>query len=435
MIYSVFECIATISECIILYIFLIMALQYRVFSEARKVVVTSFFLIVSLVNAIIFDNLNHLFNLEYIYMISYIAILFIFARVALQGKWWHQCSLILISIILVFIINLIITICSGIILKDNYSALLLMRNPTRVFLLVVSKVSLAVFLFFVCNIVRSKKMILHTAQCVVAIFVFVFSVIIGVTIEKMLLDNIVPMKYATIIMISLSIIIILILFIFMQFSKINQFELNRISLQTRLYDDGEKYIELARWNKSIRTIRHDMNNHLIAIKQLIYEHKYQNTLEYIKKIEDNISDIPHMINSNNSVLNAILDVKRMICHNEHIDLKCYIQNDLPDFDDFAFSTILGNLIDNATEAERKEEQKEIRLAIESDGNNIRITIQNKIHKPVLRNGQLPETSKKDRQNHGLGMASIFETISRNDGAIDFYEQDGWLIVDVLLPVR
>lgn len=309
-----------------------------------------------------------------------------------------------------------------------------MRNPTRVFLLMISKIALSVLLFFICNAIKKKKISLHIIQCIIAIIVFIFSIAIGITVEKMLLDNIVPIKYATIIMISLSIIIVLIFFIFMQFSKINQSELYRIALQTRIHDDEEKYAELIQWNKSVRTIRHDMNNHLISIRRLVSEQNYQSALEYIKRIENSIADIPSMSNTNNPVLNAILDIKRMICHNEGIDLKCYIQNDLPEFDNFSFSTVLGNLLDNAIEAERKEDKKEIRLAIESDSNNIRITIQNKIKKPILKNGLLPQTSKKDKQNHGLGMSSIYETIANKNGVLDFYERNSWFIVDVLLPM-
>lgn len=128
------------------------------------------------------------------------------------------------------------------------------------------------------------------------------------------------------------------------------------------------------------------------------------------------------------MLNAILDLKRVICKNENIDLKCYIQSNLPEFDDVAFSTIFGNLIDNAIEAEIKE----IRLAVEVLGTYLHITIQNRIQTSVLINGEFPKTTKFDNMNHGLGIYSINETIAQNNGAIEFYEQDGWFVADVLM---
>jgi len=65
---------------------------------------------------------------------------------------------------------------------------------------------------------------------------------------------------------------------------------------------------------------------------------------------------------------------------------------------------------------------------------LRITIQNNISSEVLVNGKLPKTSKSDKINHGLGIESINNTVSKNNGAIEFYEQDGWFISDVLMPI-
>ncbi|MCD7891426.1 MAG: GHKL domain-containing protein [Ruminococcus sp.] len=124
----------------------------------------------------------------------------------------------------------------------------------------------------------------------------------------------------------------------------------------------------------------------------------------------------------------------MICKNEGIDIKCYVQKNLPEFDDMIFSTIFGNLIDNAIESERRENIKEIRLAIESIGTYLHITIQNRIHEPILVNGRLPKTQKKDKINHGIGMHSITETLSQIDGVIEIYERDTWFVADVILPI-
>ena len=74
------------------------------------------------------------------------------------------------------------------------------------------------------------------------------------------------------------------------------------------------------------------------------------------------------------IVNAILDTKRAICRQENIDLKCYLQSDLPETDNYAFSAVFGNLFDNAIEAEKNESEKAIRLAVETFRGCIRITI-------------------------------------------------------------
>jgi sensor histidine kinase regulating citrate/malate metabolism len=96
--------------------------------------------------------------------------------------------------------------------------------------------------------------------------------------------------------------------------------------------------------------------------------------------------------------------------------------------------VFGNLFDNAIEAETKEKLKEIRLSVDMFGSYLHIVIQNRISKQVLINGKLPETSKSEKKNHGIGMHNVIDTVNIRNGVIEFYEQDGWFIADVLLPI-
>ena len=317
-------------------------------------------------------------------------------------------------------------------MNEEYDDLLLMRNPARIFLLFLSKLGLLCILIPAANIIRKKKITLHLFQGVISVIALTVSIVAGITIEKMILEHLLPPLYATIIMSSLAIINILLLFIMVQFSVQNQTQLNQVALQTRLNDDEKKLQESVQWSKSVRTLQHDLSNHLISISQFIKSGEDNKALAYIEKISGNLPDAPAFTDTNNPTLNAILDLKRIICQKENINLKCYIQKDLAPFDDTAFSTVFGNIMDNAIEAEKKESQKEIRLSLESKGAYLHITVQNRIHSPILVNGELPNTTKHDKRNHGLGMYSVKETVAQNNGAINIYEKDGWLIVDVLM---
>lgn len=429
MIYTIAEFIATVSDCVILFGFLIASLSFKKIPILPKIVITSLFSAVMILNIVI---LNYHFTLEGVFTVFYLIILFSFSAIVLQGKWWHQLVLCLVGLAGIFLINAIITVLSSIILNEEYDNLLLMRNPARIFLLFLSKLSLLCILIPAANIIRKKKITLHLFQGVISIIALTVSIIAGITIEKMILEHLLPPLYATIIMSSLAIINILLLFIMVQFSVQNQTQLNQVALQIRLNDDEKKLQESVQWSKSVRALRHDLSNHLISISQFIKSGEDNKALAYIEKISGNLPDAPPFTDTNNPTLNAILDLKRIICQKENINLKCYIQKDLAPFDDTAFSTVFGNIMDNAIEAEKNEQQKEIRLSLESKGAYLHITVQNRIHIPVLVNGELPNTTKRDKRNHGLGMYSVMETITQNNGAINIYEKDGWLIVDVLM---
>lgn len=435
MIYTVCEYIATGIESIILCVFLITSLQYKPMSKIKKIVGTIGFIILIIANAFLWDNVNILFSFEHLFSVSYILLLCIFSRVMLKGKWWNQAILSLVSIITVFLINILILSCSSAILENSYSEILLMRNPARIFLLFLSKLSLAALLMTMSKIITQNNYSLHIGQSVSAITVFLLSIIIGAIIEKMLLDDALTRTYATVIILCLSLIIVLFIYIAAEISKKNISEQNRIAMETRLHDDERKLKEMLEWNDSIRSLRHDMNNHLLIIKQYADDKDYLSLLQYIEKMQKNIDKTIDITATNNPALDAILNVKKTVCKKSGIDLKCYLQTDLPAIDDYFFSIVFGNLIDNAIEAELKEDIKEIRLSVTGDENNIRLTIQNRVAMKVLNSNNLPETTKSDKQHHGIGLKNVLGEIEKVNGIFDFYEENGWVIADVEIPYR
>lgn len=429
MIYTIAEFIATVTDCVILFWFLIFSLSFKKIPALLKVVITSLFSAVMILNIVV---LNYHFTLEGVFTVLYLITLFGFSAISLQGKWWHQLVLSLVGLLAIFLTNAILLVTSSFILREEYDDILIMRNPARIFLLFLSKLILLCMLIPVANMIRKRKITLHLLQSVIAIIALMVSVVAGITVEKMILEHLLPPLYATIIMVSLAIINILLIFILVQFTVQNQSQLNQVALQTRLNDDEKKLQESVQWSKSVRALRHDLSNHLISISQYIKSGEEDKALAYIEKISGSLPDAPTFTDTNNPTLNAILDLKRMICQKENISLKCYIQKDLAPFDDTAFSTVFGNIMDNAIEAEKSQPQKEIRLSLESKGAYLHITVQNRIQDPVLVDGKLPDTTKRDRSNHGLGMYSVTETVTQNNGAINIYEKDGWFIVDVLM---
>lgn len=431
MIYTISEITATAVDSIVLVAFLAYSLSFKNSCLIKNMFSSALFAIL-----FFFDTtwINTHSTLEGIFTLSYFLILFVYCKISLNGKWWYQLLLVIVELAGIFLVNAVIMIISSSLLKQDYSEILLMRNPARIFLLFISKISFIGFLLPVAIGIRKQKIIVHIVQAIISIISLVATITAGIIIEEMILDDIISIQYASIIMICLSVIDVLLLFIFIQFSAHNKSALKQVALQTRLHDDEIKIKEAVQWNKSVRKLQHDMNNHMYLIAKYIEKGQSDKALVYVRKITDNLIECPIYTDTNNQTLNAMIDLKRAVCKHEDISIKCYIQDDIPEFDDVAFCTIFGNLIDNAIEAERKEEHKEIRLSIELFGTYLKISIQNSISSPVLINGQIPKTSKSDKQNHGLGIQSVIDTVNQNNGAIDFYEQDGWLIADVLMAI-
>lgn len=404
-------------------------------SEMKRTIGTVGFITLIISNALIWDKISILFSFEHLFSVSYILLLFIFSRVMLKGKWWNQAILSLVSVITVFLVNILILSCSSAVLDNSCSEILLMRNPARIFLLFLSKLALAALLMTMSKVITQNKYTLHIGQSISAITVFLLTIIVGAIIEKMILDNSLTITYATIIILCLSSIIVLFIYIAAEISKKNLSELERIRLETRIRDDEKKLKELLEWNDSIKALRHDMNNHLLILRQYADEKDYWSLQQYLDKMNKSIAKDIEITSTNNPALDAILNVKKTLCKNAGIDMKCYLQTDLPVIDDFLFSIIFGNLIDNAIEAEEKEDIKEIRLSVTGDEKSIRLTIQNRISMSVLHSEKLPETSKSDKDNHGIGLKNVMDEVEKANGIFDLYENNGWIITDVEIPLQ
>ena len=430
MIYMISEFFATVTDAIALILFLIISLSWKLTSKAYKIIITVSFIGIYIADVLM---LNNYIDAEGILAVTYIAVFFCYCRIALKGKWIHQLLLVLAETLVLFLINALISAVSGLIIGGNFNEIVSMRNPARIFLLIISKFSLIFTLYPIARSIKSGKWTLRWKQVIIAVLLIIFSIITGSVIEKLIFDNVLNNTYSLIILGTLSAICVLLILLVFQFSIESRIAIDNAALQTRLHDEKQKMNELINWSQSIRSLHHDINNHMMIVERYIEDDQIDKALDYIKTFNEKNRLCPSYTNTETPVLNAILDGKRMICQNNNIDLKCYLQTDPLGVDDFVFCTIFGNLLDNAIEAEQKEEKKEIRLAVETNGSFLHIVVQNRVHEPVLKDGKLPKTKKSNSENHGIGITNIISTVKQQNGSIDMYEQDNWFVADVLLP--
>ena len=430
MIYTISEYTATAIDSIVLICFLAYTLSFKKPKQKLNIVTSIAFMLLFFSCVTIFNNIT---IAEGIYAAFYFLIFFMYCRISLKGKWWQQLLLVTIELAVLFLVNAVITIISASVLKSDYSSVLLMRNPVRVFLLFLSKISLIGLLFPIINGIRKQKIVLHLLQASVFIIFMILTVIIGIIIEKIILDNLIPMQYVFVIMGCISVIAVLLLFILIQFSIQNQNKLKQIVLQTRLHDNEVKMQEAVQWNQSMKALQHDLNNHIAVIASYIEKGNSDKALAYMKKISGKLEECPNYTDTNSQILNAILDLKRVVCKNKNISLKCYIQNDLPKFDDVTFSTIFGNLMDNAIEAVESSRNKEIRVYIMYFRHKFKIKVSNYYEGQLKKDGSGDYvTGKGDKINHGLGLKSVRTIVESYGGLMEISSEDFIFQVSILI---
>ncbi|EDN00352.1 ATPase/histidine kinase/DNA gyrase B/HSP90 domain protein [Pseudoflavonifractor capillosus ATCC 29799] len=101
----------------------------------------------------------------------------------------------------------------------------------------------------------------------------------------------------------------------------------------------------------------------------------------------------------------------------------------------AFCTILLNLLDNAIEASRKEDDPLLQITIKCVQEYLVCVVRNKVSPDVLAENPDLHTTKADKSSHGFGMKIISQAVERCDGILHYSVEEGFFTVKVMLPLN
>lgn len=180
--------------------------------------------------------------------------------------------------------------------------------------------------------------------------------------------------------------------------------------------------------KANRKLRHDLKNQLLAIEMRIRNGDKEDALDYIHKISNQVINTK-VIETNNETLNYIINSKIMTIESYKIQFQYKITNTLSKIDPYDIVIIIGNLLDNAIEAQTYvEEKKSIELNIVDEAGHIVIEVINSYNKNnlIVQEGKLKST-KDDDNEHGFGIDNIKEVINKYNGEYKIDIQEGEFI--------
>ena len=206
--------------------------------------------------------------------------------------------------------------------------------------------------------------------------------------------------------------------------------------------------EIRQLHHNTRKLKHDMRNHLMVMVSYMNSGDYENARKYVSEILDKLNAVRSYVETGNPLLNHILNDKLEICRQEGIDVKADIGKcAFEKMKGIDFSAVFSNAVDNAIEASHKESRREIVISVyEKKGYDV-ISVKNRISKSVLdENPELKSTKNigeggvgldggaaTDGEKHGFGVSQIKEIVESYGGLTDFYEEDGFFIVNMFIP--
>lgn len=237
--------------------------------------------------------------------------------------------------------------------------------------------------------------------------------------------------------IGILVITVLIWIMLIKISKDSEFELQYKLLQQQYKYQNENILQANKSMESISAIRHDMKNKLLVIGQFIKNGDMDNALKMCGACEDEVQQSAGtFINTKNSMLNAIVNVKLSQANEKYIDTQVFVTEAFEDVADTDLCIMLGNVLDNAVEAVAKlpEDNRRIKVAFERKGAYRSIVVKNTIEKSVLKSNPRLHTTKSDKAMHGIGTKSLEKTVKKYKGEVHFTEKDGLFCVDIVLPI-
>lgn len=183
---------------------------------------------------------------------------------------------------------------------------------------------------------------------------------------------------------------------------------------------------------------HEFRNQIVCIESLLTKKEYEQCENYVKNIYNDLNEETDVINTNNVIVNAILNTKYQEMTDSGI-VFVFRVNDLSNIciRDEDVVTILANLLNNAIEAcEECENNKIIKLKFVHEEDKVILSVKNTYNHPVrYDNGEIVTSKVMDPDEHGIGIQNIISVIDKYNGSYVIQELGAEFYFSIVFPMN
>ena len=181
---------------------------------------------------------------------------------------------------------------------------------------------------------------------------------------------------------------------------------------------------------------HEYKNQIVCMDMLMKKKDYSKLEDYIGNISDGLDAQLDMVDTNNDVVNAILNAKYYEAIKNDVLFVLKI-NDLSDIkvSDEDIVTILSNLLDNAIEAAKQCDvgKRTVKIKLLSEDDVLTIAVSNTYKtEPMLTEDGYIRTTKNNNEEHGWGIRNIVATLEKYDAEDIIDYQNGELVFSIMM---
>lgn len=235
---------------------------------------------------------------------------------------------------------------------------------------------------------------------------------------------------------SFCIILIINITTLFQYDKLNEVykrTLEQKNMEQRLAMYENQFEVIKKSQKNLRSLRHDLRNHLALLGNYIHKKDFENASSYLNQIEANLTSSKEFCHTKNIEIDSILNYLLNQAEQLHCDICTKIDVPRQRFmSDFDLNILLSNLLENALEALAKVEERILKIYIKYDKKIIYISVYNSFDGKISKKGELFQTLKPDKDLHGYGLMNIQKTVEKYNGKSMFQIDGNLFKADIIL---
>ena len=192
------------------------------------------------------------------------------------------------------------------------------------------------------------------------------------------------------------------------------------------------YQGLQQQERQVRTLRHDLRNHLTVILGLLKKRDTQGAIGYLEQMASSPALQGSKRFCDNEAANVVLSAKAEVMEQEGItaDFAVSLPKELS-VADTDLAALLGNALDNAIEGVQNATTKKIIFRCRVDKGLLMLRLENPVGGEV--NPDL-STTKKEKTSHGFGLPGMREIARRYHGTLEAGVENGQFILIVCLMI-
>ena len=192
-------------------------------------------------------------------------------------------------------------------------------------------------------------------------------------------------------------------------------------------------------DEEIWHLRHDLKNHMLAIRHLIQANRKQDAIQYIDGFLEQAGHGELHPQTGHALLDCLISEKLTPAVKSGVEISVVLDFRQGCFlEDFDLCVIMGNALDNAVESCLKipgDQPRFIEIRGGPSANQLIIHVVNSCLNPAFHSGKLPITTKPNRECHGFGLGNVRQVLKKYDGQLVISsKEEGRFSLCILIPL-